>query len=107
VWVKLIDLSELRRRRDGTDVLAEMKKDGLTFHRTNRGTQVIAVTTDDPWLARKWDMSPLADQEGLELAECDIFPKETFLDRFGRIGALNLIILIVVAVLVAQWLLRR
>jgi hypothetical protein len=107
VWVKLINLSELRRRRDGADLLAEMRKDGLIFYSTNRGAQIIAVTTDDPWLARKWDMSPLAEQEDLKLAPCDPFPKESFLDGLGHLGALNLMFLVVLGVLAAAWLLRQ
>jgi len=101
MWVKLIDASQL-----SAELLAEMKKDGLTFRGTNQGAHIIAVTTDNPWLARKWDMSALAEQEGLKLTACEICPKESFLGRFAKIGALNLIFLLILAVLVAAWLIR-
>jgi len=68
---------------------------------------MIAVTTDDPGLARKWDMSAFADQEGLKLTKSETLPKESSLDRLAKIGALNLIFLIVMAVLVVAWLLRH
>ncbi|HEV8071731.1 MAG TPA: hypothetical protein VGP76_28705 [Planctomycetaceae bacterium] len=102
MWVKLIVSSDL-----SADLLAELKRDGLTFHKTNLGPHMIAVTTDDPGLARKWDMSALADQEGLKLIKSEILPKESFLDRLANIGALNLIFIIVMAVLVVAWLLRQ
>jgi len=102
MWVKLIFSSDL-----SADLLAELKRDGLTFHSTNLGANFVAVTTDDPWLARKWDMSALADQEGLKLTKSKILPKESFLDRLANIGALNLIFIVVIAVLVVAWLLRQ
>jgi len=68
---------------------------------------MIAVTTDDPGLARKWEMSALADQEGLKLTKSEILPKESFLDRLANVGALNLIFLVIMAVLVVAWLLRQ
>jgi hypothetical protein len=103
MWVKLIVSSDL-----SADLLAELKRDGLTFHSTNLGAHLIAVTTDDPWLARKWDMSALADQEGLKLKKFAVLSKETtFLDRLGSLGGLNLIFVIVMAVLAVAWLLRQ
>jgi hypothetical protein len=103
MWVKLILSTDL-----SADLLAELKRDGLTFHRTNLGANLIAVTTDDPWLARKWDMSALADQEGLKLKKFAVPSKETsFLDRLGSLRGLNLIFVIVMAVLVVAWLLRQ
>jgi hypothetical protein len=102
MWVKLIFSSDL-----SADLLAELKRDGLTFHSTNLGANFVAVTTDDPWLARKWDMSALADQEGLKLTKSEIRPKKSFLDGLANIGALNLIFIVVMAVLVAAWLLRQ
>jgi hypothetical protein len=102
MWVKLIVSSDL-----SADLLAELKRDGLTFHRTNLGPHMIAVTTDDPWLARKWDMSALADQEGLKLTKSEILLKESFLDRLANVGALNLIFIVITAVLVVAWLLRQ
>jgi|SRR5580700_7111551 hypothetical protein len=103
MWVKLILSADL-----SADLLAELKRDGLTFHSTNLGAHLIAVTTDDPWLARKWDMSALADQEGLKLKKFDMPSKETtFLDRLGNLGALNLMFVLVIAVLAVAWLLRQ
>jgi hypothetical protein len=107
VWVRLIDLSELRPQRDGADVLAAMKKDGLAFHATNQGPHLIAVTTKNAWMARRWDMSALTDQEGLELGRCDLFPKETFLDRLGHLGGVNLMLVVVLAAFAFAWLLRQ
>jgi len=103
MWVKLIVSSDL-----SAELFAQLKRDGLTFHRTNLGAQIIALTTDDPGLARKWDMSALADQEGLKLRKFDLPSKETtFLDRLGNLGALNLMFVIVMAVLAVAWLLRQ
>jgi hypothetical protein len=102
MWVKLIVSSDL-----SADLLAELKRDGLTFHSTNLGPHMIAVTTDDPWLARKWEMSALADQEGLKLTKSEILAEESFLDSLANIGALNLMLVVVMAVLAAAWLLRH
>jgi hypothetical protein len=102
MWFKLIVSSDL-----SADLLAQLKRDGLTFHSTNLGPHLIAVTTDDPWLARKWEMSALAEQEGLKLTRCEILPKESFLDRVAKMGALNLMFVVIMAVLVAAWLLRQ
>jgi hypothetical protein len=103
MWVKLFVSSDL-----SAELLAQLKRDGLTFHRTNLGAHLIAVTTDDPGLARKWDMSALADQEGFKLRKFDLPLKETtFLDRLGSLGGLNLIFVIVMAVVAVAWLLRQ
>ncbi len=107
MWVKLIDLSELKRRRVSEDVLARMRQDGLTFHRTNWGSHLIAATTADPWPARKWEMTDLSEHAGLTLTRCELFPQETVLDRLGKIGGLNFIYLFVAAVLAFAWYLYR
>jgi hypothetical protein len=98
MWVKLLD----RSRRGSADLLLQMKKDGLTFHSTNQGAQFVAVTTDNEWLAKKWDMTALAEHEGLRLTPCDIFSQKSFLDRLTNLSALNLIFVLVIAVLIAQ-----
>jgi hypothetical protein len=93
MWVKRIDSSELT-----PDLVAAMKRDGLTVQDTDPSTHVITVTTENAWMANKWEMSEQKDRE---------LPQETFLDRLAKIGALNFIFLFVLGVLGVAWFLWR
>jgi hypothetical protein len=93
MWFKRFDSSELT-----ADVVAALKRDGLTVHDSAPGDDLVTVTTDSDWLANKWEMSEQTSPD------C---PKDTYLDRLAKIGALNFIVLFVLAVLGVAWLLWR
>jgi len=92
MWIKRFESSELT-----ADVIAAMKSDGLTVA-DGPGADRVTVTTDKDWMANKWGMSKRITPSG---------GKDTFLDRLAKIGALNFMVLIIVAVLAVAWFLWR
>jgi hypothetical protein len=89
MWVKRFESSELT-----ADVIAAMKNDGLTVA-DGPGADRVTVTTDEDWMANKWGMSKRIIPDSR---------KDTVLDRLAKIGALNFMVLFILAVLAVAWL---
>jgi hypothetical protein len=90
MWVKRFESSELT-----ADVIAAMKNDGLTVA-DGPGADRVTVTTDKDWLGNKWGMSKrIIPDSG----------KDAVLDRLAKIGALDFMVLFILAVLAVAWLL--
>jgi len=92
MWIKRFESSELT-----ADLIAAMKNDGLTVY-AGPGAHRVTVTTDKDWMANKWGMSKRIIPVGR---------KDTFLDRLAKIGALNFMVVFILAVLAVAWLLWR
>jgi hypothetical protein len=91
MWARVIDSSELT-----ADLLAAMKKDGLTIQDGHPSAHLTTVTTDNLWMANKWEMSEQAGHQP---------PPETLLDQLAKMGALTFILLFVLSVLGVAWVL--
>jgi hypothetical protein len=92
MWVKRFESSELTN-----DVLAAMQSDGLTVAE-GPDAHHVTVTTDKDWMANKWGMSKRIIPDA---------GADTFLDRLAKIGAMNFMVLFILAVLAVAWLLWR
>ncbi len=91
MWARVIDASELT-----ADILAAMKKDGLTIREGVPSPHLVTVTSDNLWMANKWEMSEQAGHPR---------PQETLLDQLAKMGALTFILVVLLGVLGVAWFL--